>query len=280
MTDLIRVSNEFVEKIREVVKGFGDVVFAAVFGSALREGRAPHDIDLAVTVSGDKYDVLCSLVEEISTRLKVPADLIDIVDLDRADIRIKKEVVTKGIVLVDRGNLLEKLVKEVSERYPYYAEIVRVNVEEWLSLPNPSEVNIEVVMSRMGFAKDEVGFLDEHVLSKGLVEVSRSPVLRRLLERGCQLIVEALTDVCRHIASAKGWGPALSYADYMRLCTEHGVISPELGNELAKAITLRNIIVHRYLEVDYAKLYEEAERLKQIVQKFEAQVRDYIKRSR
>ena len=222
--------------------------------------------------------MLCKLFEEISTRLKVPEDLIDIVDLDRADIRIKKEVVTKGIVLVDKGNLLERLTREVSEHYSCYAEIEKVNVEEWLSLPNPSEVNIEVVISRIGFTKNEVSFLDEHVLSKGVVEVARSPVLRKLLDRGCQLIVEALTDVCRHIMSVKGWRPALSYADYVKLCAGHSVISQELRNELTKAIRLGNIIVHRYLEVDYAKLYEEAERLKKIVQEFKAQVRLHQKK--
>lgn len=75
-----------------------------------------------------------------------------------------------------------------------------------------------------------------------------------------------------------GWGPALSYAEFVELCFKHKVVDDkELMDMIINGIRLRNIIIHRYIEVDYGKLYEESEKLEEMVKKFEKQVLTFVK---
>ncbi|MGC8983312.1 MAG: type VII toxin-antitoxin system HepT family RNase toxin, partial [Desulfurococcaceae archaeon] len=252
---MLRLSNELVASLREALSGIDGLEFAALFGSIVSRGESPHDIDIAVKAShSKKYEVLCKVVEVVSRVAGISEERVDVVDLDRADLEIKKEV-ARGIVLVDKGGYGSRLVEEVNALYPEYWELRRIGISEWLYSDDPTQINLELVKRRLDFIKTEVEFMKEHVLSRSLEEVVESPIYRRLLERSYQLVVEAMLNICRHIASAMGWGPALSYSDYVRLCTEHGVLSQELGEKLVSATRLRNLIVHRYLEVDYEKLY-------------------------
>ena len=75
-----------------------------------------------------------------------------------------------------------------------------------------------------------------------------------------------------------GWGPALSYSEFVELCHEHNIIDKKLKEEIIREIRLRNIIIHRYLEIDYRKLYEESEKLEVIVKEFERQILSFIRK--
>jgi uncharacterized protein YutE (UPF0331/DUF86 family)/predicted nucleotidyltransferase len=276
---MFRLSNELIEDLRSVLDGIKDVEFAALFGSVASRRASYHDIDLAVKVRRNgKYRTLCRVVEGASRILNIPEEYVDVVDLDRADLDLRKEVAVNGIVLVDRANYMRGLIDEVNAKYIEYSEIKERSLKEWLSLADPSSIDLSIVKRRIDFAKEEIQFLEENVLSHNMVEVSRSPILMRLLERSFQLITEAILDACRHIVSVKGWGPALSYSDLVRLCSEHKVISGKLKEELLNVTRLRNIIVHRYLKIDYEGLYEESRKLKGIVRDFEKQILELIRR--
>jgi len=114
------------------------------------------------------------------------------------------------------------------------------------------------------------------VLKKPLDEVKSSPILSRVLERGHQLIVEALIDLARHIASSMGWGPCFTAKDYVNKLAEHGVIPEELTGEIIKRIRLGNIIVH--LDVDYDELYNDASKLIAITEELERCVVGFLRR--
>lgn len=44
----------------------------------------------------------------------------------------------------------------------------------------------------------------------------------------------------------------------MKKLVEIGVVSAEVGDEVAKLVGLRNLIAHRYWEVDDLRIYREA----------------------
>jgi len=267
---LIRVSSEGLERLRSLAGKYPSVAFLAITGSLARRGFSTHDLDVAVKVSErrGKYETLASLIADISEILGVPEDLIDVIDLDRADPEVKASVVRGSIVIIDRGYYRE-LVREVEEVFREYGEYRELSIREWLLSRNPTSVDPAVVKRRLDFARSEARFLREHVLGRPLDEVRGSPVLSRLLERGYQLIVEALVDVARHLVSSMGWGPCFTARDYIVELAERGVIPRELAEELVKRIRLRNIIVHRYLDVDYEELYSDAPKLIAAAEEFE-----------
>jgi len=275
------LSEGVLDEIRRIVSGIEGLEFVALFGSLAERGKFIHDVDVAVKASGkDKYSAFCKVVGGLSEGLNVREEQVDIVDLDRADLRVKKEVVVKGIVLLDRAGYRRRLIKEVNAKYAEYDELQKISVNEWIESDNPSSVNLNIVKRRIDFAKAEVQFLKENVLCKGIVEVENSPVLQRLMERSYHLSIEAILDVCRHITSSMGWGPALSYYDFIDLCFKHKVIDEGLKENVVRDVLLRNIIIHRYLEVDYRKLYEESAKLEGIVKEFEKQVLSFIRKLR
>ena len=273
-----RLDSKLVDSLKEALSSVDGLEFAAIFGSVALRGESFHDIDIAVKVSHPKkYDVLCKVVEIVSRVTGIGEEQVDVMDLDRADLEIKKEVV-EGITLIDKKGYKNKLVEEVNSLYPEYWELRRVSIYEWLYSDDPTSINLELLKRRLDSIKTEIEFMKEHILSKSLKEVVESPIYRRLLERSYQLVVEAMLNICRHIVSAMGWGPALSYSDYVKLCAEHNVLSEELGKRLINATRLRNVIVHRYLEIDYEKLYEESSKLIDIATEFEKQIRNYAGR--
>ncbi|MGC9346101.1 MAG: HepT-like ribonuclease domain-containing protein [Candidatus Bathyarchaeales archaeon] len=275
------LSEGILDEIRRIVRGIEGLEFVALFGSLVERGESIHDVDVAVKASGKgKYSAFCKVVGGLSEGLNVREEQVDIVDLDRADLEVKKEVVVKGIVLLDRTGYRRRLIEEVNAKYAEYDELQKISVNEWIESDDPSSVNLNIVKRRIDFAKAEVQFLKENVLCKGIVEVENSPVLQRLMERSYHLSLEAILDVCRHITSSMGWGPALSYSDFIDLCFEHKVIDEWLKENVVRDVRLRNIIIHRYLEVDYRKLYEESAKLEGIVKEFEKQVLSFIRKLR
>jgi uncharacterized protein YutE (UPF0331/DUF86 family)/predicted nucleotidyltransferase len=270
---------EVTTKIAQLLTGFPEVVFAALIGSLATRGSSGHDIDIAVKVEGrDKYKTLARLFEELSDVLGVREEAIDIVDLDRADTMLKARLLEEAHILIDKKNYKEKLLKELSHVHPDFWEYTSMSVREWLKTENPPSLDTTLVKTRVDFIKSEIEFLGEYVLSKAVTDVKHSPVLSRLLERGYQLIIEALVDICRHIASAKGWRTAGTAKDYILECAKHGVLQASLAEELTHHVALRNIIIHRYLAVDHEKLYEESLKLVKHAGEFELHLREFIRK--
>jgi uncharacterized protein YutE (UPF0331/DUF86 family)/predicted nucleotidyltransferase len=269
---------EVIAKLRQLLANFPEVVFAALFGTLATKGFSDHDADIAVKVEAeDKYATLAALVDRASKALGVE-EAIDVVDLDRADPTLKARILEEGLVIVDRKGFREKLLRELGQVPPDYWEYAALSLKEWLRSDNPTSIDVEVVKARIDFIKSEAEFLKEYVMSRDFTEVESSPILRRLLERGYQLIVEALINICRHVASAKGWRTAGTAKDYILECRRHGVIQAALAEELTRHITLRNIIVHRYLTIDYKRLYEETRKLLKHATDFEKCIHDFIRR--
>ncbi|MCS7365683.1 MAG: DUF86 domain-containing protein [archaeon GB-1867-035] len=48
------------------------------------------------------------------------------------------------------------------------------------------------------------------------------------------------------------------YLQVFRSLVNYGVISPEVGDEMEKLTRLRNLIIHRYWEIDDSRIYKEA----------------------
>ena len=277
----MNLSEKLLSRIKRAINNVEGLEFVALFGSIATSGETCHDIDVAVKVSGgDKYSSFCRVIESLSKALGVKEEQIDLVDLDRADLELKKEVLVKGVVLLDNTDYRGKLIAELDAKYIEYDELQGISVREWVNSKDPSRLDLQIVKRRIDFAKSEVQFLKENVLVHNVEYVEGSPILRRLMERSYHLIIEAMLDVCRHIASVMGWGPALSYPDLVEICFKHKVINETLRVGILKGARLRNIIIHRYLEVDYGKLYEESRGLDEAVSEFERQVLDLVKRTK
>ncbi len=87
-------------------------------------------------------------------------------------------------------------------------------------------------------------------------------VIRRSCERTFQLACEALLDVANLVIAQKGFSQPKDNRDSVEKLVEHDVISPKLGDRLKDMVGFRNLLVHRYGNIDdrqaHAYLREES----------------------
>lgn len=94
-------------------------------------------------------------------------------------------------------------------------------------------------------------------------------------------IVEAATSLGLHILREKYSESEIEgYAKVFKILTEHGVVSRHVSEGMERLVRLRNLIVHRYWEVDDARLYREAKANGlDIIRSFIREVESYVFKS-
>ncbi|HVE97541.1 MAG TPA: DUF86 domain-containing protein [Pseudonocardiaceae bacterium] len=62
--------------------------------------------------------------------------------------------------------------------------------------------------------------------------------------------IEACVDVAQHLCASEGWGPPRDNGDAVRTLGLHEVLSPDLAEQMRRAVGFRNVLVHDYIDVD------------------------------
>ncbi|GAB6063266.1 type VII toxin-antitoxin system HepT family RNase toxin [Deferrisoma palaeochoriense] len=87
-------------------------------------------------------------------------------------------------------------------------------------------------------------------------ETYRSDIrARAFVERYLHLATEVVLDLGNHIISQQGWREPKGYADLFTVLGENGVLPPERVPEFQKMAGFRNLLVHRYEQVDDEIVY-------------------------
>lgn len=74
------------------------------------------------------------------------------------------------------------------------------------------------------------------------------------VERELQLVLECALDVMNMLLAWKGLARTERYRDAPRTLAEAGLLEDALADRLADAVSLRNVLVHGYAEVDHGRL--------------------------
>lgn len=67
---------------------------------------------------------------------------------------------------------------------------------------------------------------------------------------------EAAIDLCLHVSAKRLGKVAEDYAACFQLLADHEVVDKALASRPARMARFRNLLVHQYWEIDYARLYE------------------------
>lgn len=74
-------------------------------------------------------------------------------------------------------------------------------------------------------------------------------------QRALQEAAEAALDVAGHLVAANGYRNAEDYADLFAVLAEEDVLDGGLAGRLESMARFRNVLVHRYAEIDPAKVW-------------------------
>lgn len=96
---------------------------------------------------------------------------------------------------------------------------------------------------------DDLAFLHDYARAAPeeiLADPARTGHVKYLLVTA----LEGCIDAAQHVCASEGWGPPASNSDAVLVLARHGVLDPGLADTVAAAVRLRNLLVHRYAEID------------------------------
>jgi len=117
------------------------------------------------------------------------------------------------------------------------------------------EIDQDVIESKLDIIDRNLEFLDEfgYTDSKEFLGSYRNVQAAKysLLE-----ITESCIDIASHIIAVKGMGRVEEYRGMFHLLGEKGVIAKDLAERLGDMAGFRNLLMHRYGDVDNAVVLE------------------------
>lgn len=249
-------SEEATTKARQALASDENVLLAYLFGSTVKGLRQPiSDIDIAVLLKDDSLESQAGLIAKLAKALRMPEDKVDLVDLGRAPLHLKYRVLREGIKLTDRG-FEEGLLKELVERYPDVQESLNMALRSWLR--EDPHIDPAIIQKRVDEVLRNAALIRDRYATKPLDQILADPEKTLALERALERLIEAMVDTCRHVVSTRRLGLIETQAEYPLRIADHGQMPRELAEKISELSRLRNILTHRYLDVDYAKLYAKA----------------------
>jgi len=116
-------------------------------------------------------------------------------------------------------------------------------------------VSVEVIRKRLNKLDEYLEILSQ-LQGYSLEAFVADPERYGSAERFLQLAIEVVTDLGNHVIADEALGVVNWHSDIPRLLAEHNYISAELQETWIKMIGFRNILVHAYLDIDRAIVYE------------------------
>lgn len=90
-------------------------------------------------------------------------------------------------------------------------------------------------------------------------------------------IIEACIDIANYIISVKGFRRAEEFSEMFKVLKEEEVIGKELATRLEDMARFRNLLVHRYGEVDDKRVLEIIKHNLKDIEEFEKAIEKFIK---
>jgi len=117
------------------------------------------------------------------------------------------------------------------------------------------ELDKELIQARIDIIERNLKLLGEIAL-QGYENLKNSFRDELAAKHALQEAIEACLDVANHIISVKGFRRPTDYKDIFNVLREEKIISNELYKKLESMIKFRNLLVHRYGEIETKKLYQ------------------------
>ena len=122
----------------------------------------------------------------------------------------------------------------------------------------------EIEFLKQNTTQSKVDFLDDEKSIKSIAKT-------------IETITQFIIDIASHIIAQNKWGVPDSYKHAIITLEKNKVIEDSLSSNLQDLIAMRNIMVHRYLDVDYEIIWESVNRVISDAQTFVSVIKNFIK---
>lgn len=209
------------------------VRFAFLHGSrAQRTHRSDSDLDLAVWLGDD--------VDELGLRSRLP-DGVDLLVLDTAPLELAGRVAMHGLLVLDLDPAA-RVEWQATTRKLYADERYRVE-QARRDFADATVVDAERLARLLRRVTDDATRLQTVAGdTEGLLDEVR-------LDHVKYRFVTAI-DAAQHVCATEGLAAPDTNADAMRRLAQRAILDPPTGEAMARAVGFRNLLLHRYADVD------------------------------
>ena len=136
---------------------------------------------------------------------------------------------------------------------------------------------IPELLSKLNKLEEYTGLLKGY-RKHTITEISEDVTLRGAIERYMQLAIETVLEIGEMIISNKGFRKPETYKEIIQVLGNNNVIKKEFSRRFASVAGFRNILVHRYDDIDMDELYSHLQKDVKDFDTFAKQVSDYMRK--
>jgi len=137
-------------------------------------------------------------------------------------------------------------------------------------------MNSQIIKDRLAEIQENVRILKK-LQKRKKEKFCATPELYKLAERCLQLAIECVIDITNYLISQHGWTRPLYHAEGLFILAQHRVFPVSFARKIAGMVDFRNILVHRYLQIDRGIVYDNLRELNDF-DEFESYLLKYLAR--
>jgi uncharacterized protein YutE (UPF0331/DUF86 family) len=136
-------------------------------------------------------------------------------------------------------------------------------------------VNKDVVTAKLSELVDRITRARRHAPSDAAQLAANRDALD-LVSFNLMLAVQDCADIASHLIADERWPAARSLAEAFDRLVENGVTTPETGEQLKRAVGLRNVVAHGYARVNVEMVHAAATQGIRDLEAFAADVATFL----
>jgi len=241
--------NYVLPRLKKLFEKLENVEIAILFGSIARDKISVHDIDIALKLKKEDLLEIGGIITQIARTLSINEDNVDVTILDQISPIMLSRILKEGIIVKAEPRAYELLLRKERQ-----IPDALIEFRQWAAID--PKLDKAVIISRVEEIRKNTAFIKDEILTKNIEELDYRDTLA--LERAIHRIIESMLDICRHLVSVYSLGFAESYGEYPRKLAEANKMAGDLAEDIAKLAGLRNILIHRYIEIKKELLYQAA----------------------
>ena len=262
---------KFMQTVRRL-PGFQNIRFIIFHGSAA-EGRAlpDSDIDLCIYYEGtadEQWTYRMSLLKELP-------DKYDVQMFQQLPLYVRKEVLKGRPIYVKDKTIYDAAydtIKEYEDYKPYLMRYVREEAAD--------EIRKDLILTKLREAEDAANVIKKN-LPGDYCTFEKLGLVKDGLYKKTEHAIECIIDACAILNADLSLGTPADTDDIIRKLQNAGIITKETAQKIKDMKQFRNVLVHRYGEIDDKKAYEEITEgltdIREIIKEIRKKISEIIK---
>jgi uncharacterized protein YutE (UPF0331/DUF86 family) len=116
-------------------------------------------------------------------------------------------------------------------------------------------IDREIIEKRIDIVEENLDYLDS-IKGISLKEFASSFEKVQAAKHSLQEAIEACLDIANYLIAAKGFKRCEEYSEMFEVLAENKIIENRLKKNLMEMARFRNLLVHRYSQIDNKKIFE------------------------